>query len=931
MIAPFWADVDTRASGSGQVFMRNTGTNKFAVAWDHVGYYDEQTDKLNTFQVLISDGNDSSMGIGNNVCFCYGDMQWTTGSASSGSGGFGGTYATVGINKGDGVSFSQIGRYGQPGNGLYGIDSLDGQTYCFAATGVNIPPVPSGFPPSNLTALACGANITNMVVSFAAPEGDQTTTLTVAGAVPPGLIVTISDHVLTATATINWTPTSAADVTLTFTATDSLLATTVRTLRITSPGPCSIPCTVTCNPLSAQTVNYCKVTNTNAPPLSKTQVFTITGCPTLKYGTLSLSRTDNPSPLDVCQSPGPFDVTRTYTLTDKNNTVVKRCLQTITVYPSVPFSAICNLPQNVTKNGCGYTSLPSSILNYKNVFNISHCPDCDYLMTVKDNVDTSTSACTGGLHVTRTYSLTESNNVPPGGPVLATCVQNFLIKTPQSAECEIEPKTKHVECGNDIPNVLVQPNISGVTTCNCSFGLTSVVNSTSGTVCTGINTTRTYSLVQNGDPNNTKTCYEYIIYRDTKPPVFATPKRDNCNLTSSTLFCGDQPPVETCNFTDKCPLSTVTTTYCDNITADGSQLVRTWTATDQCNQASLPQSRNFTYQTKNLGLVVRDHVCKVADLVDTDWLNLAGWPTPPPCPITITPGTATGVDANLCVARGINVNRPYTLTDADGDTLTCYATLNIPQDTIPPVHDAICPSSAVTGTCGATIPFPPDTCTFSDRCPVTTTECTQIDGGQLVHKWTSLDLCNNSNSFEQIIRFTHVQTLPPSEGCGVSALDGHWLQNWTYNCDASPCTPLTFQDSTNTHPNPSTDSSTICDNPYGKEWTKTFEVTDGTTHLDVCTQTLYVKDTTAPTLSGCPTDTSYNVCPGVAIASASSTSCTPYDACDPSPTVTMCCAQDGFGFTRTWAATDSCGNHAGGNDQVQHIGFNVSPTCLPPA
>lgn len=41
-------------------------------------------------------------------------MQWTTGDASDGTDGFGGTPATVGANKGDGdgVAFMGVGRYG---------------------------------------------------------------------------------------------------------------------------------------------------------------------------------------------------------------------------------------------------------------------------------------------------------------------------------------------------------------------------------------------------------------------------------------------------------------------------------------------------------------------------------------------------------------------------------------------------------------------------------------------------------------------------------------------------------------------------------------------------------------------------------------------------------------------------------------------------
>jgi hypothetical protein len=115
MVAPFWADVDTRNSleDLGHVWAKAMAPsrNVYAVAWDNVGYFSEHGDKRNTFMVMISDGNDSDMGSGNNVCFCYSDMQWTTGDASGGSEGFGGTPATVGANKGDGVAYQAFGRY----------------------------------------------------------------------------------------------------------------------------------------------------------------------------------------------------------------------------------------------------------------------------------------------------------------------------------------------------------------------------------------------------------------------------------------------------------------------------------------------------------------------------------------------------------------------------------------------------------------------------------------------------------------------------------------------------------------------------------------------------------------------------------------------------------------------------------------------------
>ena len=83
MIAPFWADVDTRSTNGGNVWYKLT-PHSLVVVWDHVGYWNMMEDKLNTFQLIISDGQDTLVPAGNNVSFCYGDMQWTTGSASGG-------------------------------------------------------------------------------------------------------------------------------------------------------------------------------------------------------------------------------------------------------------------------------------------------------------------------------------------------------------------------------------------------------------------------------------------------------------------------------------------------------------------------------------------------------------------------------------------------------------------------------------------------------------------------------------------------------------------------------------------------------------------------------------------------------------------------------------------------------------------------------
>jgi hypothetical protein len=149
MIAPFWADVDTRSNNGGSVWYK-VNAHSLVVVWDHVGYFNMMEDKLNTFQLIISDGLDTLIPNANNVSFCYGDMQWTTGSASSGVNGFGGTPATVGVNIGNGINYFQVGQFDSTGvnfDGPYNtndqVDFLDGQEIYFdlANSNSNIPPL----------------------------------------------------------------------------------------------------------------------------------------------------------------------------------------------------------------------------------------------------------------------------------------------------------------------------------------------------------------------------------------------------------------------------------------------------------------------------------------------------------------------------------------------------------------------------------------------------------------------------------------------------------------------------------------------------------------------------------------------------------------------------------------------------------------------
>lgn len=103
IIAPFFADVDTRGGGGYVGYgWGNTlyeGRPAFCVTWKSVGYYSNHNDKQNSFQLLlVQHGSSGDM----DIVFNYDQIQWETGDASGGRGGLGGTSARVGFSNGSG-------------------------------------------------------------------------------------------------------------------------------------------------------------------------------------------------------------------------------------------------------------------------------------------------------------------------------------------------------------------------------------------------------------------------------------------------------------------------------------------------------------------------------------------------------------------------------------------------------------------------------------------------------------------------------------------------------------------------------------------------------------------------------------------------------------------------------------------------------------
>ena len=164
IIAPFFGDVDTRGAGSGIVTYGSSvgnvnGHAAFGVNWINVGYYDQNTDLLNQFQLVLIDRSDIAPG-DFDFEFNFNQVQWETGDASDGINGLGGFSARSGWS--DGVTHSyEIPGAAIPGSYLdsnlsTGLIHNDYNTdvagrYLFSVRNGNVPE------PSSIALLGIGA------------------------------------------------------------------------------------------------------------------------------------------------------------------------------------------------------------------------------------------------------------------------------------------------------------------------------------------------------------------------------------------------------------------------------------------------------------------------------------------------------------------------------------------------------------------------------------------------------------------------------------------------------------------------------------------------------------------------------------------------------------------------------------------------------
>lgn len=103
MVAPWWADVDTR--GGGQPLRNNVcfvlQPRRLVVTWDRVGRHDRRDDRVNSFQLVLRTGDDCAPELPT-IEFRYARCEWSAGDAS------GEVHALVGFDAGNRTNYLSL-------------------------------------------------------------------------------------------------------------------------------------------------------------------------------------------------------------------------------------------------------------------------------------------------------------------------------------------------------------------------------------------------------------------------------------------------------------------------------------------------------------------------------------------------------------------------------------------------------------------------------------------------------------------------------------------------------------------------------------------------------------------------------------------------------------------------------------------------------
>lgn len=580
-------------------------------------------------------------------------------------------------------------------------------------------------------------------------------------------------------------------------------------------------------------------------------------------------------------------INRTWVATD-NCGNSSTCLQTIFVDDSTPPAIVC--PPNITIL-CTASTLPA------NTGTATATDNCDGAPAVTFTDATVAGGCPQERTINRTWRAQDACGN------FSTCVQSIFVDD-NAAPAIVCPPNVTIQCTQ---STLPANTGTATATDNCT-GSPTITSSdvTVAGVCPVLLTiTRTWTA--SDGCGNSSTCAQTITVTDNNAPSITCPPNITIQCTASTLPAN----TGTATATDNCD-ATPTVTFSDVTVGGGCPqertITRTWTATDDCGNSTACQ------QT----IVVDDSVAPVISCPANITIQCTASTLPANTgSATATDncdGTPTITSSDVTVGgacpQELTITRTWTATDDCGNSSSCVQTIFVDDSTPPAI---VCPPNITIQCTGSTLPVNTGTATATDNCDAVpsinftdaTVQGACAQGLIITRTWIATDDCGNSSTCNQTI--VSDDTAPPSIvcppnitiECTASTLPAN-TGNATAsdNCDATPT--INFSDAT---------VAGGC--PQERTINRTWVATDDCGNSSTCVQTIFVDDSTPPSIT-CPANITIQC--GAITLPANTGSATASDNCDGTPTVTFSDVTAGAGcpqestISRTWVATDDCGN-----------------------
>ncbi len=607
--------------------------------------------------------------------------------------------------------------------------------------------------------------------------------------------------------------------------------------------------------------------------------------------------------------PDSYTLTRTWTATD-NCGNSSSSSQLITIQDTTA-PVLAGIPANITVQ-C--SSVPAAALIGTDV---TATDNCDASVNITYSEVRTDGTCPDSYTLTRTWTATDNCGNASTGSQLIT-IQDTTAPVLAGIPANIT-----VQCSSVPAAALIGTDVTATDNCDASVSIVFAETRTDGTCPDTYTLTRTWTATDNC--GNSSSSSQLITIQDTTAPVLAGIPANitvQCSSVPAAALIGtDVTATDNCDASVNITYSEVRT---DGTCPDSYTLTRTWTATDNCGNASTG-SQLITIQDTTApvlagipaNITVQCSSVPAAALIGTD--------------VTATDNCDASVNITYSEVRtdgtcpdSYTLTRTWTATDNCGNASTGSQLITI-QDTTAPVLAGIpanitvqcssVPAAALIGTdvtatdnCDASVNI-----TYSE----VRTDGTCPDSYTLTRTWTATDNCGNSSSSSQLIT---IQDTTAPVLAGIPA-------NITVQCSSVPAAALIGTDVTATDNCDASVSIVFAETrtdgtcPDTYTLTRTWTATDNCGNSSSSSQLITIQDTTAPVLAGIPANITVQ-CSSVPAAALIGTDVTATDNCDASVNITYSevrtdgTCPDTYTLTRTWTATDNCGNSSSSSQLI---------------